>query len=364
MATQTGISIAGPNEPYTIVEDITQPTPGPGQALVKTLYVGINPVDPIMQHTGLLIESFPAVTGSDFIGVVLTTGLNTSKLSPGNIVFGCAPIGLNQFSPFQESFLVNENWIFKYSDVLKQKGMKLEQGPTVGAGLVTAALGLVGGLKLSLNLGEKNEKDEWVVVMGGSGTVGQYAVQIARLAGYKVLASCSPSKAEIAKEAGAHATFDNRAPIDEQLGMIERITGGGGFTRVFDASAQAPQVSLRALDEISKIGQSGGEKEKYFSTVDDWSQLEIPKGITAYRVQFGQLGKTSTPLGQGITDQVEEMIPLLQKHLESGTIKPLDTYTVVDGQGWDKVVNALSGFEAGTYQGRKPVIKVADAEGL
>lgn len=41
------------------------------------------------------------------------------------------------------------------------------------------------------------EKDEWIVVLGGSGTVGQFAVQIARVCGYKVLASCSPSKADV-----------------------------------------------------------------------------------------------------------------------------------------------------------------------
>jgi len=44
MVTQTGITIAGPNEPYTVVSSIPRPTPGPKQALVKSLYVGLNPV--------------------------------------------------------------------------------------------------------------------------------------------------------------------------------------------------------------------------------------------------------------------------------------------------------------------------------
>lgn len=154
-----------------------------------------------MRQTGLLIESFPAVTGSDFLGVVLTTGPNTSKITEGSCVFGCAPIGLNQFSPFQDTFLVNEKWVFEYTDVLRDRAVRFEQATTVGAGLLTAALGLVEGLKIGVDFwsGETSpdQKDEWVVVMGGSGTVGQYAVKIARLAGYKVLASCSPSKAEV-----------------------------------------------------------------------------------------------------------------------------------------------------------------------
>ena len=44
MATQSGITISAPNAPFTVVNDIPVPTLGPGKALVKSLYVGINPV--------------------------------------------------------------------------------------------------------------------------------------------------------------------------------------------------------------------------------------------------------------------------------------------------------------------------------
>jgi NADPH:quinone reductase-like Zn-dependent oxidoreductase len=44
MATQTGLQVAGPNEPYTVVDTIPVPVPGPKQVLVKSLATGINPV--------------------------------------------------------------------------------------------------------------------------------------------------------------------------------------------------------------------------------------------------------------------------------------------------------------------------------
>ncbi|KAM7213558.1 hypothetical protein V8F06_011055 [Rhypophila decipiens] len=362
MATQTGITIEGPGKPYTVVDNIVRPTPGPNEALVKTLYVGLNPVDPIMHQTGLLIQSFPAVTGSDFCAVVLSVGPETSKIAEGDIVFGCAPVGINEFSPFQESFLVNENWILRThtgDDALDEK--KLEQGATVGAGLLTSGLGLTGGLKVELPASGSDKvlsKDEWLIVMGGSGSVGQFAVQLGKLGGYKVAASCSASKAAIAQKAGADATFDNRAPIDEQLGIIERITGGGRFAWVFDASAQSSDLSLRALDKIANTSPGA----KYFSTVDDWSDIKTPQEITTYRVQFGQLGKTSTPIGTEITQKCEALVELFQKHLIAGNLKPLDTYTVVDGQGWEALSQTLSGFETGSLKidGRKPVVKIAD----
>jgi threonine dehydrogenase-like Zn-dependent dehydrogenase len=131
-----------------------------------------------------------------------------------------------------------------------------------------------------------DEKDSWVVVIGGSGNVGQFACQIASLCGYKVVASCSPSKApvrnflttareylqnekilnacgQVAMKAGATATFNNRAAETEQLEQIKAITGGK-FGRIFDSSVHGFDLSIKALQTISK------EDEKYFSTADDW----------------------------------------------------------------------------------------------
>lgn len=44
MATQTGLTIAAPNEPYVVSNDIPRPKPGPKQVLVKSLFVGVNPM--------------------------------------------------------------------------------------------------------------------------------------------------------------------------------------------------------------------------------------------------------------------------------------------------------------------------------
>jgi len=44
MATQTGITVAAVNAPYTVVDDLPRPKPGPKQILVKGVATGINPV--------------------------------------------------------------------------------------------------------------------------------------------------------------------------------------------------------------------------------------------------------------------------------------------------------------------------------
>ncbi|KAK3368376.1 chaperonin 10-like protein [Podospora didyma] len=348
MATQTGITIAGPNEPYTVVDNIPRPTCGPTQALVKSLFVGLNPVEPFMQHTGVLIAEFPAVIGSDVSGVVLEVGSECKKLEKGEYVFGCVPVGLNKFSPFQETFLAEEDWTFK-----KGERVGLEEACTVGAGVLTAGLALIDGQGLKVPAPGTNaeQKDSWVIVMGGSGSVGQYACQIAKLCGYKVLASCSPSKDEIARKAGATATFNNRAPIDEQLGLIERITGGQ-FGRIFDASVQAVQLSIKALEAISK------ESDKYFASADDWSEMDVPDSISVYRVQLGLLGRADNPLSKRVTDQVAEMVRIFEGQIEAGGLRPLD-YELAPGMGWDKVIEGIANLEAGKAI-KKSVVKVQE----
>jgi NADPH:quinone reductase-like Zn-dependent oxidoreductase len=86
-----------------------------------------------MQHTGMLITSWPAVIGSDVSGLVLEVGAGCGKIKKGDYVFTCVPVGISEFSPFQEAFLVNEDWVFK-----KEENVGFEEACTVGAGLLVS----------------------------------------------------------------------------------------------------------------------------------------------------------------------------------------------------------------------------------
>ncbi|KAK4129163.1 GroES-like protein [Parathielavia appendiculata] len=348
MATQSGITIAGPNEPYTIVNDISRPTPGPKQALVRCLAVGINPVEPLQHHTGLLISEWPAIIGSDCAGVVLEVGSGCERLKPGDYVYGCAPLGQNKFTPFQDAFLVEENVFLKKSD-----NLTVEETATVGAGLLTAGLCFLAGmeLKLSEDGTRAPEKDEWVVILGGTGTVGQFAVQIARACGYKVLASCSPSKASAAEKNGATATFNNRGPVDEQLAEIKKITGGN-FARIFDSTAYGYDIMVKALETCSTA------TTKYLTSVDDWSPFNTPSTIKEYRAELGHLCRLNEPIGQTVTKEIASWIPTFETHLAAGTLKPIE-YQLGDGVGWESVIRGIQDLEAGKAA-KKIVVRIQD----
>ena len=72
-----------------------------------------------------------------------------------------------------------------------------------------------------------------VLVAGGAGVVGHYAVQLARWAGARVIATVSsPEKAEHARKGGAHATIDYRT--ENVAARLDELTRGQGVDRVVD----------------------------------------------------------------------------------------------------------------------------------
>ncbi|KAM0560091.1 hypothetical protein ACHAPJ_004051 [Fusarium lateritium] len=249
----------------------------------------------MQQQGGLLVNEWPAIIGSDCAGVVVDLGPDVTKLKRGDYVYGCAPLGQNQFTPFQDTFLVQED---------------------------TSSLCLLAGAKLELpKEGVKaHQKDEWVVVLGGTGTVGQYAVQVAT-------------------QNGAFATFNNRGSVDEQVAEIKKITSGN-FGRIMDATAYGYEVMVKALETASTA------TTKYLTSVDDWSEFSTPSSINEYRAELGHLCRLDEPDGAQVTSDISGWISSLEAHLAAGTLKPLE-YQIVDGVGWDKVIQGIKDFEGG-----------------
>ena len=151
-----------------------------------------------MQGTGLLVPSWPAVLGCDAGGVVVEVGDNAKQLfHTGDQVSGCTRLGVPGFSTFQEyvGFLQGQNaslciqqismlnqyqFLMDAKLALINKKYTLQQGATLGVGTYTAGLGLWDGLAVKLPdpTALPSTIDEWVVVFGGAGSVGQYAVQV------------------------------------------------------------------------------------------------------------------------------------------------------------------------------------------
>ncbi|KAI9893972.1 MAG: hypothetical protein M1814_004742 [Vezdaea aestivalis] len=343
-----GLSVEKQGAPFAVVDGLDKPSPGPKQILVKSLVAGVNPVDTYQQSWGILVQSWPIVLGCDASGVVVETGAGVTKFKPGDYVCGCTRLGYVGYSTYQEFFLMDEPLTIK-----KPSDASTESAATVGVGVLTASLGLRG---MNIPVPDPNKAvpklDEWVLLLGGAGGVGQYAIQLCKAAGYKVIASCSKRTADAVKALGADATFDYSQSEENQLKDIIDITGGK-FGKVFDAVAKSASCAFLALNKGSKL------EKKYFTSTDDWTPMDPVPGISIDRISLGPIGASGDDdlkANPTINEDIADYIPKIEGMFAKGTLKPLD-YELV-GEGLESVIKAIELVNAGKGGGKKYVVRI------
>jgi NADPH:quinone reductase-like Zn-dependent oxidoreductase len=176
--------------------DFPDPSAGNGQLLVEVKAVSINPVDyKVKQGIAKLMSGskFPRVFGSDFAGVVKATGNGVTKFNPGDRVYGATPVIWGKPGALAQLLAVDQ----KFARVIPGQ-ISFEEA----ASLPIAALTALNGLR---RCGVTEGKE--VLINGGTGGVGHFAVQIAKAKGAIVTATCSQGNAELARKLGADETM-------------------------------------------------------------------------------------------------------------------------------------------------------------
>jgi hypothetical protein len=149
---------------------------------------------------------------------------------------------------------------------------------------------------------------------------------------------------------GASATINYKLDQATQLSHVESITDGN-FSRVIDTTASSAASALEFLDKASK------SDHKRFSTVDDWSKIDTPPSIAAYRITLGSIGQSGEK-AEAVTEDIASYIPYLEAYLEEGSVKPLGVQLA--GTGFEAVPEAIGISNAGSKGGKKIVVKLRD----
>ncbi|WP_146435030.1 NADPH:quinone reductase [Blastopirellula retiformator] len=181
--------------PPSVIQYGDLPTPqiGPHQALVKMTAVSVNPIDTYIRNGANYWDlPQPYIIGSDLAGVVEEVGAEVDSLEVGDRVW-CSNQGFfGEQGTFAEYCAVDAKWLYKLPEGASEKDAAA--CALVG---VTAHLGLFKG-NADLQSGET------LYIQGGSGGVGSMVVQMAKLAGARVIAAAgSEEKAAICRELGA-----------------------------------------------------------------------------------------------------------------------------------------------------------------
>ena len=240
----------GPAAEVLKLIDLPTPEPGPGEVRVRLRWSGVNPSD-VKSRAGLRTKTlaFPQIVPhSDGAGEIDAVGAGVPATRVG-----------------QSVWVWNGAWQRAHGTAAQYIVVPVAQAvPLHGAsGEAGACLGIPALTALHAVLTGGGVAGQRVLVAGGAGAVGHYAVQFARrLGAAQVVATVSSeAKARLAISAGADATIDYKR---EELGArAAALTGGAGFDRIIEvdaaANAAADLALLRAGGDVVIYGSGAGE---------------------------------------------------------------------------------------------------------
>jgi NADPH:quinone reductase-like Zn-dependent oxidoreductase len=181
------------------LEDVPKPTPADNQLLIKVYAISINRSDwegltgkPLYARIGGLIRPNNKILGSDIAGTVEAVGKDVRQFKPGDEVFG---LMLNYGGGFAEYACKSERAL-----ALKPAGMTFEETAAIPQAAFIALQGI--REKGQVRPGQK------VLINGGGGGAGTFAIQLAKLAGAEVTGVDNAEKLELMRSLGADHVID------------------------------------------------------------------------------------------------------------------------------------------------------------
>jgi NADPH:quinone reductase-like Zn-dependent oxidoreductase len=174
-------------------EDATRPEPKDDEILIRVAAAGVNPVDAYIRAGRYKTGNLPFIPGMDVSGVVEKTGANVTRFKGGDPVY--AYLSFKEQGGYAEFAIAKEN-----EAAPKPKAISYEQAAAVPLAATTAWQALIETAKLS--------PGQTVLIHGGSGGVGHFAVQIAKARGAKVIATASTPNQDLLKQLGVNQAID------------------------------------------------------------------------------------------------------------------------------------------------------------
>lgn len=244
-------------------EDAPRPEPKENQILVRVIAAGVNPVDTYVRSGKFGAATLPLIPGRDIAGIVEEVGPGATKFKKGDAVYGNVRNG-----GYAEFAVAVEKDI-----ALKPAALDFVEAAAVPVAARTAWNALVETAHLSAG--------QTVLIQGGSGGVGSFAIQIAKVRGAKVFATASTGNQDLLKELGADVaidytkqkfedvvknvdvvletagkeTLERSYPVVKKGGYLVSIVGPTDPAKVQQYGIQAPPLALSAsaLSELTKL---------------------------------------------------------------------------------------------------------------
>lgn len=293
----------GENVPLVMSE---QPLPNIGEhdVLVEIHAASLNPIDFKIKEGKmkfLLNYRFPLILGNDFSGVVVKVGDRVNTFKPGDEVYGRPR--KNRIGTLAEFIAVHEEDVWQ-----KPKNLTFEEAASIPLIGLTTYQAFVDILNL--------QKGQKILIHAGSGGVGTFAIQLAKLLGAFVATTASEKGYELVKSLGADLIINYKKENFEEM-----LTG---YDAVFDTlGGEALEKSFRILKPGGQIVSISGMPNGRFGKEAKLGWLKTTILSIASRRIKALEKKSKTRYHFLFMKPSGEQLRVLKEFIEGDLIKPI-----------------------------------------
>ncbi|PPQ66675.1 hypothetical protein CVT24_008828 [Panaeolus cyanescens] len=241
-----------------VVRETAIPKPDAGEILIKVKATGLNPVDWKIQRFDSFIDYYPAILGCEYAGDVVEVGEGVEGFKEADKVF-CQADWSNRKAAFQQYAIALAVTTTKIPE-----GFSYDYVASIPEGLSTAYSALYNSSPHGIGLTpptshESRQVDagQPILIMGGATTVGQMAIQLAKLSNLSpIIVTASLSNSEALKELGATHVIDRKLAHDEFISQVSATLSGERLKFAFDAVGD-PETQQSAFAALASGGRLG-----------------------------------------------------------------------------------------------------------
>ena len=242
-----------------VVEEADRPQPGPGEALVRVHAAAIT-----RGELEWPVDRLPAIPSYELSGVVEEVGAGVAGVAAGDEVFA--------LTLFDRDGVAADYTAVPAELLVPRPGLGHAESAAIPLPALSAWQGLFDHGRLGTG--------ERVLILGAAGSVGGFAVQLARAAGAQVIGTASAVSLDFVLELGAHEAVDAVAGFEDAMEPVDVV-----FDTVGGERLRRSLAVLGAGGRLVSVAEEPPERGVYFVVEPNRDQLEE----LARRADIGEL---------------------------------------------------------------------------